>query len=119
MDKIGKMPNIFGQKTNTSKHLFSAILHDHIILNLKGKTKETIINELLDMLVTQGKLLDRDTALKDLLAREQTMSTAIPNGIGVPHTKTAVVQKLTIFTHKPSRNRARCFSGNASRISAI
>jgi mannitol/fructose-specific phosphotransferase system IIA component (Ntr-type) len=35
-----------------------------------------------------------DIALKDLLDREQTMSTAIPNGI--PHAKTNTVQDLII-----------------------
>jgi PTS system nitrogen regulatory IIA component len=67
-----------------------------ITLNLKGKTKESIINELLDMLVEQDKLLNRETAFKDLMEREQTMSTAIPNGIAIPHAKTAAVKKLTI-----------------------
>jgi PTS system nitrogen regulatory IIA component len=96
MDTAIMMPDIFGLETKISKHLFSTIVPDHIILNLKGKTKETIINELLDMLTAQGKLLDRDTALKDLLNREQAMSTAIPNGIAVPRAKTAAVQDLTI-----------------------
>jgi PTS system nitrogen regulatory IIA component len=69
---------------------------DAIILNLKGKTKEAIINELLDIVAAQGKLLNRDIALNDLLAREQTMSTGIPNGIALPHAKTNAVQELTV-----------------------
>jgi PTS system nitrogen regulatory IIA component len=96
MDKIRWIPNIFGLKTKISKHLFSTIAPNHIILNLKGKTKEIIIDELLDMLAVQGKLLDRDIALKDLIEREQTMSTAIPNGIAIPHAKTNAVQELTV-----------------------
>jgi mannitol/fructose-specific phosphotransferase system IIA component (Ntr-type) len=47
-------------------------------------------------LAVQGKLLNRDAALKDLLNREQTMSTGILNGIAIPHAKTNAVQKLTI-----------------------
>jgi mannitol/fructose-specific phosphotransferase system IIA component (Ntr-type) len=69
---------------------------DTIILNLKSKTKETAINELLDILEAQGKLLNRNTALKDLLNREQTMSTGILNGIAIPHAKTTAVQELAI-----------------------
>jgi mannitol/fructose-specific phosphotransferase system IIA component (Ntr-type) len=69
---------------------------DTVTINLKGKTKESIINELLDILVVQDKLIDRATALKDLLDREQTMSTAIPNGIAIPRAKTNAVQELTI-----------------------
>jgi mannitol/fructose-specific phosphotransferase system IIA component (Ntr-type) len=96
MDTAIMIPDIFGLEAKNSKHLFSTIVPDHIILNLKGKTKETTINELLDLLASQGKLLDRDTALKDLLDREQAMSTAIPNAIAIPHAKTTAVQELTI-----------------------
>jgi mannitol/fructose-specific phosphotransferase system IIA component (Ntr-type) len=72
------------------------IASDTITLNLMGKTKKSAINELLDMLVAQGKPVNRDTALKDLLDREQAMSTGIPNGIAIPHAKTDAVQELTI-----------------------
>jgi mannitol/fructose-specific phosphotransferase system IIA component (Ntr-type) len=72
------------------------ITADAVTINLKGKAKETIINELLDIMATQGKLLNRDMALKNLLDREQTMSTAIPNGIAIPHAKTNAVHELAI-----------------------
>jgi mannitol/fructose-specific phosphotransferase system IIA component (Ntr-type) len=72
------------------------ITADAIAINLEGKTKEAIINELLDILVMQGKLMDRSTALKVLLNREQTMSTGISNGIAIPHAKTTTVQELAI-----------------------
>jgi mannitol/fructose-specific phosphotransferase system IIA component (Ntr-type) len=75
---------------------FAIITADTITLNLKGKAKKAVINELLDMLAAQGKLLDRDIALKYLLEREQAMSTAMPNGIAIPHAKTNAVQELTI-----------------------
>jgi mannitol/fructose-specific phosphotransferase system IIA component (Ntr-type) len=75
---------------------FALLTANTITFNLKGKTKEALINELLDMLVSQGNLLNRDIALKDLLDREQTMSTGIPNGIAVPHAKTTAVQELTV-----------------------
>jgi mannitol/fructose-specific phosphotransferase system IIA component (Ntr-type) len=69
---------------------------ENISLRLHGRTKEAVMNELLDMLAIQGKLLNRDMALKDLLDRERTMSTAIPNGIALPHAKTNAVQELTV-----------------------
>jgi mannitol/fructose-specific phosphotransferase system IIA component (Ntr-type) len=76
--------------------LFNLISPKNINLRLKGRTKETIINELLDILASPRKLLNRDMALKDLLDREQVMSTAMPNGIAIPHAKTNAVQDLTI-----------------------
>jgi mannitol/fructose-specific phosphotransferase system IIA component (Ntr-type) len=96
MDKNVRTFNVLRVKTTNNKDLFSSISPDHIILSLKGKKKETIINELLDILTAQGKLLNRDTALKDVLDREQTMSTAIPNGIAIPRAKTNAVQELTV-----------------------
>jgi mannitol/fructose-specific phosphotransferase system IIA component (Ntr-type) len=95
MDKTEKTPDILGLKTKNSKYSFSTILSEYIILNLKGKTKEAIVSELLDMLAAQEKLLNRAIALKDLLDREQAMSTGIPNGIAIPHAKTNAVQELT------------------------
>jgi PTS system nitrogen regulatory IIA component len=77
-------------------NLLPVILSEHIVINLKGKTKETVIKELLDILSTQGKLVDRTIVLNDLLDREKTMSTAIPNGIALPHAKTNAVQELTV-----------------------
>jgi mannitol/fructose-specific phosphotransferase system IIA component (Ntr-type) len=81
---------------NTVSSLSNLISPDNIRLNLHGKTKGTVINELLDILSAQEKLLDRATVLKVLMNREQTMSTAIPNGIAIPHAKTNTVQDLTV-----------------------
>jgi mannitol/fructose-specific phosphotransferase system IIA component (Ntr-type) len=96
MDKSGMTLNIVQSKTTSSKDLFSIISPAHIILKLKGRTKESVINELLDVLEIQAKLIDRAAVLKDLLDREQAMSTAIPNGIAIPRAKTNAVQELTI-----------------------
>jgi mannitol/fructose-specific phosphotransferase system IIA component (Ntr-type) len=82
-------------KNNAGK-LLDLIEPENIILNLKSTTKETAINELLDMLSAQGKIINRDTALADLLNREQTMSTGIPNGIAIPHAKTSGVEEMSI-----------------------
>jgi PTS system fructose-specific IIC component/PTS system nitrogen regulatory IIA component len=76
--------------------VLNLISSENIRLRLHGRTKKAVINELLDILVIQGKLLNRDIVLKDLLDREQTMSTAIPNGIAIPRAKTNAVQNLTI-----------------------
>jgi PTS system nitrogen regulatory IIA component len=96
MNEAGKTFDIQQLKTKNSKDLFSIISSEHITLDLRGKTKETVIRELLDILSTRGKLVDRTIVLNDLLDREQTMSTAIPNGIAIPHAKTNAVQELTV-----------------------
>jgi PTS system nitrogen regulatory IIA component len=93
--KVRSFPPFSILHKNTSA-LLNLISPENITLNLQGKTKEAIINELLDILSVQGKLIDQAAALKDLIAREQTMSTAIPNGIAIPHAKTNAVQELTV-----------------------
>jgi mannitol/fructose-specific phosphotransferase system IIA component (Ntr-type) len=86
---------IDSQKGN-SGDLLHLLQPEYINLKLKGHTRETVINELLDLLQANGKLLDRTTVLSDILGREQTMSTAIPNGIAIPRAKTNAVQELTV-----------------------
>jgi hypothetical protein len=53
------------------------ITADTIILNLKGRTKEAVINELLNLLQANGKLLDQTTVLNDILDREQAIKLKI------------------------------------------
>ena len=52
---------------------------------LKGKDKESVIIELVDLLDDNGLLLDENVVLKAVLAREQTRSTGIGSGIAIPH----------------------------------
>lgn len=65
-----------------------------IICNLKGATKEEIIQEMVDCLVSNGMIKDRDAALRAVLEREQKMSTGMQHGIAIPHGKTDSVDKL-------------------------
>lgn len=67
---------------------------DTIILNLKGNTKQEIILEMIDWLVTRGRIRDREAALKAVLDREAKMSTGMQHGIAIPHGKTDSVEKL-------------------------
>lgn len=67
-----------------------------IRVGLQGSTKNQIIEELLDLIVATGKVRDRDTALSDLMAREQKMSTGMEHGVAIPHAKTDVVDGLLV-----------------------
>jgi len=74
--------------------LKSVLTADTISLNLKGSTKEDIINELLDILVAAGKIQDRDAAFNAIMDREQKMSTGMKHGIAIPHGKCSSVRDL-------------------------
>jgi mannitol/fructose-specific phosphotransferase system IIA component (Ntr-type) len=84
-------PSFLGGSGMNLKKLLS---EDTIIFNLKGTTKEEIIQEMIDLLVARGRIKDRDAALKAVLEREQKMSTGMQHGIAIPHGKTDSVDKL-------------------------
>ncbi len=67
---------------------------DVITLDLQGKTKMEILENLLDILVKTGKVKDRAAALESVLERENKMSTGIQHGIAIPHGKTDAVNEL-------------------------
>ena len=63
---------------------------------LDGKDKESVITELVDLLGTEGLLLDRDLVLDAVLKREQTRSTGIGSGIAIPHGKCTGTKDLVM-----------------------
>lgn len=75
-------------------NLRKLLSEDTVILDLKGTTKQDIIQEMIDWLVARGRIKDRDVALKAVLDREQKMSTGMQHGIAIPHGKTDSVDKL-------------------------
>ena len=75
-------------------NLKSVLTADTISLNLKGSTKNEIINELLDILVAAGKIPNREAALSAILDREQKMSTGMKHGIAIPHGKSNTIDDL-------------------------
>lgn len=63
-----------------------------INLNLKGQTKQEIIDEMVEILYQGGKLNDKEEYKKAILAREAQSSTGLEEGIAIPHTKTSAVK---------------------------
>jgi fructose-specific phosphotransferase system IIA component len=67
-----------------------------ITLDLPDGDKFQIIEELLDLAVQSGNIKDRDRALKDLIEREQYLSTGFENGLAVPHAKSEAVSGIVL-----------------------
>ncbi len=86
-------------------------------VGLEGRTKPEIVEELLDLICTTGKVRDREQALADLVAREQKMSTGMEHGVAIPHAKTDVVEELlaAVATH-PSGVDFKSLDGGLSRL---
>ncbi|MDR2193439.1 MAG: PTS sugar transporter subunit IIA [Treponema sp.] len=75
-------------------NLKSVLTKDTICLHLKGSSKEEIINELLDILVSADKISDRSAAFAAVMERETKMSTGMKHGIAIPHGKSQTLQNL-------------------------
>jgi len=65
-----------------------------ISINLKGRNKREVLEELVDLLVKAGEIEDKEEMVKVLLEREKLGSTGIGEGVGIPHGKTKTVKKL-------------------------
>jgi mannitol/fructose-specific phosphotransferase system IIA component (Ntr-type) len=70
------------------------VVEKAIVPNLVSTKREDVIRELLDALVTSGKVSAemRDTFATAILAREKRGSTGLNHGVAIPHTKTTAVQ---------------------------
>ncbi|HCX95554.1 MAG: PTS sugar transporter subunit IIA [Spirochaetota bacterium] len=65
-----------------------------VSLDLKGKNKEAIIRELVELAFRSGKVLDKEEAIRSVFEREDRMSTGMKHGIAIPHGKTTAVREL-------------------------
>lgn len=65
---------------------------ESIILNGTPKTKSEAIDMLVDLQVKGGNITDKAEYKKGILAREQMSSTAVGEGIAIPHAKSIAVK---------------------------
>ncbi|KPK97017.1 MAG: hypothetical protein AMJ95_11355 [Omnitrophica WOR_2 bacterium SM23_72] len=67
-----------------------------IVTDLKATKKEDVIKELVDALINSGEIEKRyrNKLIDALMTRESLGSTAIGQGIAIPHAKSDCVQKL-------------------------
>jgi PTS system fructose-specific IIC component len=75
---------------------------DTMIMDLKGTTKEAVIDELIEALDKGGKLNDKVAYKKAILEREAQSSTGLEEGIAIPHAKVSAVKTpaLAFGLHK-------------------
>ncbi len=66
-----------------------------IIPNLKGKDKRAVLKETADWLASQDQSLDAQKLFETLLEREKISSTAIGEGVAIPHGKMPGLRKVS------------------------
>ena len=69
---------------------------------LAAGTKQEVIEELVDLLVGNGDVSDRDRVLQAVMERERTRTTGIGGGVAIPHGKCSTVQSLVAAIGKPA-----------------
>ncbi|MGF1690825.1 fructose-specific PTS transporter subunit EIIC [Photobacterium kagoshimensis] len=67
-----------------------------ICLELKAQTKEGVLQELVNLLDSAGKLADKDQFLADVWKREEIGNTGFDEGIAIPHAKSDAVAKPAV-----------------------
>lgn len=69
---------------------------ERVTFNLKAENKQDVIDELIDILVMDGKVRDKEEFRKAVLQREAEFSTGIGMGIAIPHGKSPAVNEASI-----------------------
>lgn len=69
---------------------------DLIAFELQSEDKESVIIELVDLVSKSKMIRDRDDLLKDILERENLVTTGIGYGVAFPHAKTKAAKGIVI-----------------------
>jgi len=75
-------------------NLKKALNRRAINLELISSTKETVLEELVDLLVSAGMIKERGSVVTAVQNRENKMSTGMQHGIAIPHGKSDTVDSL-------------------------
>lgn len=62
--------------------------------NLPGKTKDDVINAMVELVGNSPKVLDKEKVRSAIFEREKIMSTGVGNGFAIPHGKTDAVADI-------------------------
>jgi fructose-specific phosphotransferase system IIA component len=73
-----------------------------VISELKGRSKEDIINELVDLFRNDPRVTDLERVRQSVLEREKIMSTGVGKGFAIPHGKTGAVSEVLAAFGKTS-----------------
>jgi len=65
---------------------------DTIRVRLPGRTKDAVINALVDVVASHPAVTDPETMRRAVFTREEMMSTGVGKGLALPHGKTPAVR---------------------------
>ena len=79
--------------TELAKHFSEELF----LADLKSKSKDAVLSEMVDHLVDKGYIKNGKLLLKTLLEREKLGSTGIGKNIAIPHSRSLTVKQLLIL----------------------
>ena len=97
--------------------LLQRISEKTIKIDLKGETKEEILNEMVSLLANSGFVQDWELVLDDVKNRERVMTTGMERGIALPHAKSDGVTSMCVAIGvKKSGVNYGSFDGQPSKL---
>lgn len=70
------------------------LTEDLIKIHLHGDTKESVINEMIELISNSSKVLDKEKVRSAIFDREKIMTTGVGNGFAIPHGKTDAITDI-------------------------
>lgn len=67
-----------------------------ILVGMKAKNKEDIINQLVDLLHRNNEIEEKEKVLSEIMKREESMSTGLTDGLAIPHAKCDFVNSVKL-----------------------
>lgn len=74
----------------------SEMITKNRIVDLKGKAKQDVLQELVDVISTAPEVTDKNDFFISIMKREKIMSTGIGIGLAVPHVKIDSVKEFVM-----------------------
>jgi len=84
------------QKTEQKQRVYELLSKNSILFDIANDTKENTIRKLLSVLSSTDFKGNRESICKAIMKRELLESTAIGNGIAIPHARVESINKLCI-----------------------
>jgi fructose-specific phosphotransferase system IIA component len=96
----------------------SELLNENIMeLDLKSKTKDEVIDELINILYKNGVVYNKDIFRNDILERERLGTTGIGFGIAIPHAKSKAVKTPSVaFGRSINGIDYKCIDGTKAHL---
>ena len=75
----------------------------HVVLNLRSRTGTKVLGEIVDVLHANHAVGDPKKFLEELLARERASPTTVEHGVGFPHARTDLVDRIVLGVGRSRR----------------